>query len=83
MIRPPFLKLNDKAIIVSPAGKISPVYVNNAINILQEWGLEVKTSKNALKESGCYSGFVSQRFTDMQSAMDDPEVKLIFCFRVV
>ena len=81
MIRPPFLKLNDKAIIVSPAGKISPVYVNNAINILQEWGLEVKTSKNALKESGCYSGFVSQRFTDMQSAMDDPEVKLIFCSR--
>lgn len=81
MIRPPFLKLNDKAIIVSPAGKISPVYVNNTIDILQEWGLEVKTSKNALKESGSYSGFVSQRLTDLQDAMDDAEVKLIFCSR--
>ena len=81
MIRPPFLKLNDKAIIVSPAGKISPVYVNNTVSILQEWGLEVKTSDNALKETGYYSGFVQQRLTDLQDAMDDPEVKLIFCSR--
>lgn len=81
MIRPPFLKLNDKAIIVSPAGKISPDYVNNTVTILQDWGLEVKTSDNALKETGYYSGFVQQRLTDLQDAMDDPEVKLIFCSR--
>lgn len=81
MIRPPFLQLHDKAVIVSPAGKISPTYVNNTVSILQDWGLEVKTSENALRETGSFSGFVEQRLDDLQTAMDDPEVKLIFCSR--
>ncbi len=81
MIRPPFLKLNDKVIIVSPSGKISSVLVDNTIGILQNWGLEVLTSDNALKESGSYSGCIEQRFEDLQAAMDDPEIKLIFCSR--
>ena len=81
MKRPPFIKLNDKVAIVSPAGNISPIHVNNTIDILQEWGLEVKTSKNALLETGRFSGFVEQRLHDLQSAMDDPDVKLIFCSR--
>lgn len=81
MKRPPFLKLNDKVVIVSPAGNIQPQFVNSTIDILQEWGLEVKTSENALRETGRFSGFTEQRLHDLQSAMDDPEVKLIFCSR--
>lgn len=81
MIRPPFLKLNDKAIIVSPSGKISPIYVNDTVEILKEWGLAVEISENALNEAGSFSGFVEQRLDDLQSAMDDPAVKLIFCSR--
>lgn len=81
MKRPPFLKLNDKVVILSPSGNISSIYVNNAIDILQEWGLQVTTSENALRESGRFSGFVDQRLHDLQSALDDPEVKLIFCSR--
>ena len=81
MKRPPFLKLNDKVAIVSPSGNVSPVYVNDAMEILQEWGLEVTVSENALRETGRFSGFVEQRLHDLQTAMDDPEVKLIFCSR--
>ena len=81
MIRPPFLKLNDMAVIVSPSGKVSPIYVHKAAEILKGWGLDVEVSKNALSETGGFSGFVEQRLTDLQSAMDDPEVKLIFCSR--
>ena len=81
MIRPPFLKLNDMAVIVSPSGKVSPIYVHKAAEILKGWGLDVEISKNALSETGSFSGFVEQRLTDLQSAMDDPEVKLIFCSR--
>ena len=81
MIRPPFLKLNDMAVIVSPSGKVSPIYVHKAAEILKGWGLDVEVSKNALSETGSFSGFVEQRLTDLQSAMDDPEVKLIFCSR--
>lgn len=81
MIRPPFLKFNDKVVIVSPSGKVSPFYVNETISILQQWGLEVKVSENALSEVGGFSGLVEERLEDLQSAMDDPEVKLIFCSR--
>lgn len=81
MIRPPFLKLNDKVVIVSPAGKILPELVYKAIAILEEWGLKVHVAENALKESGSYSGFVEQRLVDLQTAMDDVDVKLIFCSR--
>lgn len=81
MKRPPFLKLNDKVVIVSPAGNISPVHVNKTIDILQEWGLDVKTSDNALSETGRFSGFVEQRLYDLQTALDDPDVRLIFCSR--
>ena len=44
MIRPPFLKLNDKAVIISPCGKISSVYINNT-EILKNWGLKVEISE--------------------------------------
>ena len=81
MKRPPFLKLNDKVAIVSPAGNISPIHVKNTIDILQEWGLEVETAENALSNTGRFSGFVEQRLHDLQTAMDDPDVKLIFCSR--
>ena len=81
MKRPPFLKLNDKAVIVSPSGNVSPVYVNKAKDILQEWGLIVSISENALQETGRFSGFVEQRLSDLQTAMDDPDIKLIFCSR--
>ncbi len=81
MKRPPFLKLNDKAVIVSPSGNVSPAYVNKAKDILEEWGLIVSISENALRETGRFSGFVEQRLADLQAAMDNPDVKLIFCSR--
>ncbi len=81
MKRPPFLKLNDKVVIVSPSANVSAEYVSNAMTILQEWGLKVQVSENALRETGRFSGFIEQRLSDLQSALDDPEVKLIFCSR--
>ena len=81
MIRPPFLELNDKIAIVSPSGKISSSYVNDTINILQQWGLEVSVSHNALDEVGGFSGLVEERLNDLQAAMNDREVRLIFCSR--
>ena len=81
MKRPPFLKLNDRVVILSPSGNICATHVNNAANILREWGLEVTVSENALRETGRFSGFVEQRLNDLQRAIDDTDVKLIFCAR--
>ena len=42
MIRPPLLKPLDKAVIVSPAGKIDEDIIDKAAVILREWGLKVE-----------------------------------------
>jgi muramoyltetrapeptide carboxypeptidase len=55
--------------------------VNKAKDILEEWGLIVSISENALRETGRFSGFIEQRLADLQAAMDNPDVKLIFCSR--
>lgn len=81
MLQPPILQTGDKAVILSPAGKIDAGLVAKAADLLRDWGLKVEISENALCRSGRFSGFVEQRLADLQRAMDDPEVKLIFCSR--
>ena len=81
MLQPPKLQLNDKAVILSPAGKIDEALVHKAAAVLCEWGLRVEIAENALCRTGRFSGFVEQRLSDLQKAMDDPEVKLILCSR--
>lgn len=81
MLQPPKLQIGDKAVILSPAGKIDAELVEKAVALLSEWGLEVEVSENALCRTGRFSGFVEQRLSDLQNAMDDSEVKLIFCSR--
>jgi muramoyltetrapeptide carboxypeptidase len=81
MIRPPVLHSDDKAVIVSPAGTIDSLLLDKAAAVLCEWGLSVEIAPNALSQTGRFSGFVDQRLADLQTAMDDPEVKLIFCSR--
>ena len=81
MQRPPSLQQHDKAVILSPAGKIEASLVHNAAAVLESWGLDVVTGEHALLETGRYSGTVEQRLEDLQKAFDDPEVKLILCSR--
>lgn len=81
MIQPPKLKIGDKAVVVSPAGKVDRELVYKAASVLTDWGLNVEIAENALCQSGRFSGFVEQRLSDLQKAMNDPEVKLIFCSR--
>lgn len=81
MIQPPKLKIGDRSVVVSPAGKVAREMVYKAVSVLTDWGLNVEIAENALCQSGRFSGFVEQRLSDLQKAMNDPEVKLIFCSR--
>lgn len=81
MKRPPSLRLNDKAVILSPAGKINGSVVQDTAAVLESWGLRPEISQHALCETGRFSGSVEQRLSDLQKAFDDPKVKLIFCSR--
>jgi len=81
MKRPAGLKLNDKAVILSPAGKIDASIVRDAAAVLKSWGLLPLIGENACCTTGRFSGSVDQRLSDLQKAFDDPEVKLILCSR--
>ncbi len=81
MRRPPSLQCNDKAVILSPAGKIDGLIVQNAAAVLENWGLCPVIAEHALFEAGRFSGTVEERLSDLQQALNDPSVKLILASR--
>ncbi len=78
---PKALQAGDTIYIVSPAGKIQPDYIFNAKPILERWGLHVQIGEFALSEDGRFAGNRKQRQKDLQKAIDNPNVKAIFCAR--
>lgn len=78
---PPYLKEGDKVAIISPSGKIDKAFVRGAKMRLESWGLKVVLEKHVSGSSGRYAGTIKQRLADLQHAMDDEQVKAIFCSR--
>lgn len=81
MFRPPYLQCGDRVALVSPAGAIEPVYVTTAAEILRSWGLEPVIGPNACAVQGYFAGSDEQRMHDMQWALDDENIRAIFCTR--
>lgn len=80
-IIPHNLKSGDKVIMISPSGNIDPILIDESKKILESWGLLVVVAKHAKNKLGRFCGTVEERLSDLQLAMDDPEVKMIFCSR--
>lgn len=80
-IQPSYLQKGDKAIIISPSGNIESYLVDEAKEILESWGLNVFISSYAKAQLGRFCGTIEERLFDLQTAMDDPDIKLIFCSR--
>ncbi|MDR0973885.1 MAG: LD-carboxypeptidase [Prevotellaceae bacterium] len=78
---PPFLKVGDKVIIVSPSGRIDRHTLSQTQKIFNHWGLRATLSKHAAAMAGSFAGTASMRYEDFQAAMDDDEARAIFCSR--
>lgn len=81
MLRPSYLQPGDKVALVSPAGIIDQKYIDNAIRILQSWELEPITGKHVTTQNGYFAGTDNERTEDMQWALDDEEIRAVFCTR--
>ncbi len=81
MITPPYLKQNDKVVIIAPAKRIAKEVVNNAVKILTEWGLSVVVGQHVFSNHNYFSGTDQQRIADFQEAINDIEVKAVFFAR--
>lgn len=81
MITPPCLKPGDKIGIVSPARKIPREEVSTAINMFNEWGLEVVEGKHLYDSYHQYAGTDEARANDFQEMLNDESIRAIICSR--
>lgn len=81
LVFPPYLNEGDKVVLISPSGKIDKYFLKGAKERLESWGLKVIMGKYADGSCGRFSGTVKHRVADLQEAMDNEDVKAIFCSR--
>lgn len=81
LIKPPALVSGDEIRIVTTARKISREELAPAVKIIESWGMQASFGENLFAEDRQFGGTDTQRTADMQQALDDPQVKAIFCAR--
>ena len=83
MIRPSYLKPGDTVAIVAPAGilKQDSEVIQNTKTLLKDWGLEVIFGTHLQAKTHHFAGSDAQRASDLQMALDDPNIKAIWCAR--
>jgi muramoyltetrapeptide carboxypeptidase len=82
MIYPPKLKEGDAVGITATARKITPAQLEQALKVLKSWGLKTVLAKNIFSSQHSYlAGTDAERREDLQSLINDPEIKAIFCAR--
>ena len=83
MVRiPSYLKQGDTIGMVAPAGYMSPEKLQTCVHVLRDWGYHVKFGRTVDSHSENYfSGTDKERLEDLQTLLDDTEVKAILCVR--
>ena len=82
-VAPPALQPGDTVLYIAPAGNVNPdkYYMQRADSLLRLWGYVPKYAKDLYKQHFTFGGTDAQRFTDLQAALDDPNIKAIWCAR--
>lgn len=78
---PPFLQAGDTIGITCPAGFVGEERVAYCKQVLERWGFQVKLGKTIGTGKYYFSGTDAERLADLQSMLDDPQVKAILAGR--
>lgn len=81
MQKPTALKKGDKIAIVTTARKVTKEELASGIALAESWGLEVVLGKSIDAENHQFGGNDSLRKADLQTQLDNPEIKAIWCAR--
>ena len=83
LIQPDYLKAGDTVAIVAPSGVLNnrTKEVNQAKDLLKSWGLNVVIGENVFKNANHFAGTDNERAADFQKALDNPNIKAIWCAR--
>ena len=80
-LRPDFLHPGDVIYITAPAKAIDQSYIEETIRWIESNGWRAQVSENCLGKHHYFSGTDDQRRMDLQYAIDNPEIKAIWCAR--
>jgi muramoyltetrapeptide carboxypeptidase len=81
MTAPPHLKSGDLVALVATARFIDPEQLKNSIAQIKSWGLKVSQGDNLTSVSNQFAGTDTERASDLQKAINDPETRAIICYR--
>jgi muramoyltetrapeptide carboxypeptidase len=83
LIQPPYLKTGDTVAIVAPSGVLNgrDKEVNQAKELLKSWGLNVLVGDHVFNKANHFAGTDNERAEDFQKALDNPNIKAIWCAR--
>ncbi|WP_276498873.1 S66 peptidase family protein [Pontibacter litorisediminis] len=79
MIAP--LQPGDKVALIATARKIDREAITTAVQVMQQWGLEVEVGPTVGASYGVFAGDDALRLQDLQQALDRPDIKAIICAR--
>lgn len=77
---PPYLQPGDKVVIVCPASHIKGD-IDIGVKTLESWGLTVQVAPSVTSQFHQFAGEDSRRTSDLQHALDDPEIKAVIAGR--
>lgn len=80
-LRPSPLQKNDKIALVATSKRVTSQEIEPAIQALESWGLKVWLGRNIYKTDNVFAGLDEERAADLQEALDNPQIKAIFCAR--
>jgi muramoyltetrapeptide carboxypeptidase len=83
LIQPKYLKSGDTISIVAPSGVLNNFdnKITKAINIFKSWGLNVVIGNHIYDKNGHFAGTDKNREKDFQKALDNKNIKAIWCAR--
>jgi len=81
MQKVPYLKPGDLIAVVAPAGKVTPDQVDPSVSWLEQRGYLVWKGKHLFGSCFQFSGTDEERTSDLQAALDHPDVRAIIFAR--
>jgi muramoyltetrapeptide carboxypeptidase len=81
MVNGNWLKQGDAVGVCAPARAVNAADVQQAVAVLQGWGLAVHTGKHILDADRQFAGTDTARSEDLQAFVDDDRVRAVFCVR--
>lgn len=81
VLTPRPLAHGDRVAILSPAGIIKPQLVYNCLPVLADRGWVPYVGENTFNRFGTYAGTDDERYSDLETALLDPDTRAIICAR--